>query len=144
MEQNEDLICSDLQPELRRRCITLREASRQILKREVSQMSVASVRFTDTDEVKTEGELSPAKASGEGAVGVEPLQERKLQSVDISSDDCLQGTRPPAAKKTSAVRFEESLGVKPEQEADISPREKRKETESAKPKTEEELELTPM
>ena len=156
-EQNEELISSDLLPEQRRKRISLHEASRQILKKKKSQMSVRNV---DTVKMKTEGELSPTKGANL-AIGAVPLQKRnvvrqhkKLQSVDESTDAGLsQETRSPVVKQ-SAVAVEASLGVKPEKAADVPPQQKQntsvaslqrqqwtemsEETDSAEPKTKEE------
>ena len=158
-EQNEELISSDLQPEQRRKRISLMEASRRILQKEKSQISVRGI---DTIKMKTEGELSPTKASGEGAtatVRAVPLQKgkrvihqhKKLQIVDQRTDAGLQEARSPTVVKLADVELAASPGMTL---ADVPPQWKQKtsvaspqrqqwiemraEKDSAVPKTEEE------
>ena len=134
------------------------EASRRILQKEKSQISVRGI---DTVKMKTEGELSPTKVSGEGAtatVGAIPLQKgkrvirqhKKLQRVNQRTDAGPQETRSPVLKLAD-VELAASPGmtladVPPQQKqktSAVSPQrqqwtEMRAEKDPAGPKTEEE------
>lgn len=78
-EQNEELISGDLQPDQQRKHISLKEASKRILKKQKTQTPATGVHFTDIvskfveseraqeklSKQKSETELSSTKASGE-------------------------------------------------------------------------------
>ena len=83
-EQNEELITGDLQPEQQRKHISLKEASKRILKKEKTQLNLppaGGMHFTDivsqfidndrkphrSSRVQADGDSSPTKTPGEGS-----------------------------------------------------------------------------
>ena len=169
-EQNEELISGDLQPDQQRKHISLKEASRRILSKQKSQTPVSSRQFTDIVtrfveseraekkyfKRKSENELSPTKAAGDGAgnsprsilrhtargtqkrgsyatVGAVPLQkwknvvrQHKTLQSVDESTDADIQETRSPVVKQSAIDVEASLWVKPEKAAHDSPQQKRK------------------